>query len=91
MFNQFVQYPTTKGIVYVRNRFYSLYTVFYTDNIRSKIKYCETTLSKQFPQAFDGRTQYEYLEMPNTDIDTLKSMVNEFNKNTIGLENVVGD
>ena len=86
-YNKYAQYPNKPGLVFVRNRIYTLYEVFGTDNIRAKIKYCEEVLSEKYPHAIDGRNQYEYLEMPNTDILDIKNIANKIE--AVGLENVI--
>ena len=88
MAKSYKHYPNVPGIITVRDRFYNHLFTMYTDNIRARIESVDTDHIKGQIKAYptgwgDARVQvannagslvFDYVEMPNTDRNTLRTI-----------------
>ena len=81
-------YPNVPGIITVRDRFYRHLFTMYTDNIRSRVESVDSDhikgRIKSYPTGWSdsrvaaateaGTLVFDYVEMPNTDRNTLRTI-----------------
>lgn len=97
-FNQYAQYPTVPGIINVRNRSGQHLFTMYTDNIRARITQIDKEHIKgsygpgQEQTWGEGRKTvsraagvlvWDYIEMPNTPREVLKTIAEAIDKESL--------
>ena len=96
-FNQYANYPTVAGIIIVRDVHYKHLFSMYTDNIRARVQSVNEDHKrgsiKKYPSGWSqGRVDvansavrlvFDYVEMPNTSRDTLRTIVDAMDSESL--------
>ena len=96
-FNKYAQFPNVPGIIIVRNRQGHHGFTMYTDNIRHRVAAVDADhiygkVSRTSHHWGKGRQQFadtsgalvfDYIEMPNTDKETLRNLAETIDKESL--------